>query len=124
MNKFGKLSIIASGLMLPLALIAGNLVTWYYKSGNPDNVDITAGLAYLRPILVISFTIFALTWLISLVSGLMALRRDRSSELGRIGLLLLALVSIISLFSAIAANKVTKIEENYKEQQSLESSAL
>lgn len=120
MSKYGKISVITAGLVLPLALLAGNLVTWYYKSGNPDNVDITAGLAYLRPILVTSFVVYGLVWLISLVTGILALKREQTSELGRTGLMLLALVTVISLCTAITAGKVSDAEEAYRTQQSAE----
>lgn len=117
MNKFGKISVLTAGLVLPLALLAGNLVAWYYKGGNPDNVDITAGLAYLRPILITSFVVYGLVWLISLVTGILALKNARTNELGRVGLLLLVLVTVVSLCAAISAGKVSDAEDAYRDQK-------
>ncbi|MCA9308738.1 hypothetical protein KC973_00010 [Candidatus Saccharibacteria bacterium] len=115
-NKFGKISIIAAGLVLPASLVFGGLVTWYLKSNNPDGVDITAGLAYLRPILVTSFVTYGVIWIISLVAGLIGLRRDASDELSRIGLTLLVLISILSVVSAVSSSQVSRAEDTYREQ--------
>lgn len=120
MNKYGKVSVISAGLVLPLALLAGNIVAWNLKSSNPDGVDITAGLAYLRPILITSFVVYGLVWLTSLVAGLLALKRDKVNELGKTGLVLLVLITVLSLCSAITAGKVSDAEEAYREQQATE----
>ena len=118
MNKFGKVSVITAGLVLPLALLAGNVVTWYYKSSNPNNVDITADLAYLRQTLVTAFVVYGLVWLISLVCGILSLRREKSSDLGKTGLLLLSLITALSLCTAVTAGKISNAEEAYRAQQS------
>lgn len=117
-NKFGKISIISAGLVLPLSLVFGGLVTWYFKANNPDGVDITAGLAYLRPTLITAFTTFGVVWVISLVTGLLGLKRDASDELSRTGLTLLALVTVLSVISAISTNQVSRAEDLYREQNS------
>lgn len=117
-NKFGKTSIITAGLVLPLALVLSGLVTWYLKTNNPDGVDITAGLAYLRPTLITAFVTFGLVWAISLVTGLLGLKRDASVELSRTGLTLLALVTVLSVISAISTNQVSRAEDLYREQNS------
>ncbi|MBP9738854.1 hypothetical protein KBD20_04145 [Candidatus Saccharibacteria bacterium] len=117
MNKYGKVSIITAGLVLPITLLLSGAVAWYYKSTNPNGVDITIGLAYLRPILVTAFTAFAIVWALSLVSGLFGLKRDASKELSKVGLILLVLVTITSLGAGVTSKKVAEAEEAYRVQQ-------
>lgn len=114
MNKFGKVSIITAGLVLPLTLFISGLVAWYLKSNNPDNVDITAALAYLRPVLLTAIGTFSLFWLVSLLSGLIGLKNDRSNEYSKIGLILLALVTVVSLCAGISTKKASDAEAAYQ----------
>lgn len=118
MNKYGKASVVLAGLALPTALLLSSLVAWYLKSTNPDNVDITAGLAYLRPILVTSFISYGLLWLVSLLSGILGLKRDTSDELSRLGLLLLILVTTVSLAGGITSRRIADAEDAYRASQS------
>lgn len=117
-NKLGKISIISAGLVLPLALVASNTLAWYLKTTNPDNVDITAGLAYLQPILIAAFVTFGVAWIISLVAGLRGKKHDASDELSKVGLTLLALVTILSLIAAYSSNQISHAEDLYREQSS------
>lgn len=68
---------IVANLPLPAAWIVGNLVGGFLKSTNPDNVDITHGLAYLRPILVSAFATMAVVAVLALV---LAMRRRRAGD--------------------------------------------
>ena len=120
MNKFGKISIVTAGLVLPISLLISGLVTWHLKSTNPDNVDITAGLAYLRPILVTGYTLFISIWLVSLVSAVLGLKKDATAEYARLGLILLVLVTITSLGAGISAKGAGDAEEAYKNQTQLQ----
>ncbi len=120
MNKFGKVSIITAGLVLPIAMLVSGIVAWQLKSTNPDAVDITAGLAYLRPILVTSFTAFGLIWLVSLVSGLLGLKKDASPDYSKLGLLLLVLITITSVGAGITSKGVSDAEDAYRAQIQLQ----
>lgn len=120
MNKFGKVSIITAGLVLPVALLLSGVVAWQLKTTNPDAVDITAGLAYLRPILVTSFTTFGLIWLVSLVSGILGLKKDASPDYSKLGLLLLVLITITSVGAGITSKGVSDAEDAYRAQIQLQ----
>ena len=120
MNKFGKTSIITAGLMLPSSLLLSGLVAWHLKSTNPDGVDITAGLAYLRPILVTGYAIFIAIWLVSLICGILGLKKDTSPEYSRIGLILLVLITVTSLGAGIASRGVADAEDAYRAQMQLQ----
>ena len=102
MNKFGKVSLFTAGIMYPAAALVGGLVAWNLKSGNRDNVDITAGLAYLRPILVTGFVLFGVLFATSLVSGVLALKKDQDKSIGKLALILLATIVIVSGGAAFA----------------------
>lgn len=114
MNKFGKVSIFAAGLMFPAAAFIGGLVAWNLKSTNPDNVDVTQGLAYLRPILVTGIVVFVTLLLTSLVSGAVALKKDTDRTLGKIGLMLLATMLVFSVGAAIANAKTDDAIDAYR----------
>lgn len=118
MNRFGKISVLLAGLALPTAILLSGLVGYYLKSNNPDGVDITAGLAYLRPILLTAFISYGFLWAVSLVSGVLGLKRDTSAELSRAGLLLLALVTIVSLAAGITNKNIADAEDAYRAAQS------
>ena len=117
MNKFGKVSLFTAGIMYPTAAFIGGLVAWNLKSSNPDNVDITAGLAYLRPILVTGITIFVILFLTSLVCGVVSLKKDTDRSLGKLALILLASIAIISTGAAIANAKTDDAITEYKTQK-------
>ena len=117
MNKFGKISIIAASTALPVALIVSGLVSWQLKSSNPDNVDITQGLAYLRPILVSSFIVFGVFIVLSLITGLLALKRDQDISLGKLGLVLAVTVLLLSTVAGVASNKASHSVDTYREKK-------
>lgn len=114
--KHSKISIAAAALSVPAAFMAGNLTTLILKSNNPDNVDITAGLAYLRPILIVSFTTFGVLCLISLVFGIIGLRKDDKS-LSKFSLILLVALLLVSLTAGLLQKQTDKIEKDYSQKQ-------
>lgn len=93
----------SSVFMLPLVI--GKAVELFLKGTNPDNVDVTQGLAYLSPMLITSFVTFGL-WLVA--SGVVVYllhRRDAAAArlpwlvLGSqmlLGLLFLALQGVLN----------------------------
>ena len=120
MNKFGKVSLFTAGIMYPAAAFIGGLVAWNLKSNNPNNVDITAGLAYLRPILVTGFTLFAVLFITSLVNGVIALKKDQDKNLGKLALILLATIAVFSIGAAIANAKTDDAISQYRTQKEQE----
>lgn len=118
MNRHGRISIIFASLAFPLALLISSTAAWYLKSHNPDNVDVTAGLAYLRPILLSAFVTFGLCMVLSLWFALWGKRHDNSPELSYLGILLIIVVTLVTLASAIAQRGAGNAEESYRKQQS------
>jgi uncharacterized Tic20 family protein len=114
MNKFGKVSIFSAGLMFPVAAFIGGLVAWNLKSNNPNDVDITQGLAYLRPILLTGIVIFIVLLLLSVVTGILALKKDTDRSFGKVGLALLVSVLIFSGGAALANKKTDDAIDSYR----------
>jgi uncharacterized Tic20 family protein len=114
MNRFGKISIFAAGLMFPASAFIGGLIGWNLKSSNPNNVDITQGLAYLRPILVTGFVLFIGLLLTSFIAGIIALKKDTDRTFGKIGLVLLAIVLVFSAGAAFANAKTDDAINSYR----------
>ncbi|MCB9823279.1 hypothetical protein H6800_03330 [Candidatus Nomurabacteria bacterium] len=114
MNKFGKVSIVSASLTLPLTLLTSGIVAWYLKSSNPDGVDITYALAYLRPTLLTAIACFVTLSLISLVSGILGLKKDDSKEYSKLGLLIIVLVAVFSFSAGIISKKTSDAESNYQ----------
>lgn len=117
MNTNGRISIILASAALPLAMLISGTVAWILKSSNPDNVDVTAGLAYLQPILVSAFVTFAITMLGALVFAIRGKRRDKSSELSTLGLLLVVILTLLSIGAGIANKGAGDAEDAYREEK-------
>lgn len=118
MNEFGKKSLITTSLLLPITLAASSLVSWYLKTNNPDGVDITQGLAYLRPILIVSFSTFLVGWLMALIFGIIGLKKDEAPQTSKLALALLVAITILSTTAAIANSKAGHAEDAYQDQKS------
>jgi fumarate reductase subunit C len=116
-NKFGKISLFTAGIMYPAAACIGGVVTWYLKTNNPDNVDITAGLAYLRPILVTSFAVFVVFFIISLITGVISIKKEPESFLGKFALVLLSVIIVLSAGAVVLNAKTDDAEKSYRKQQ-------
>lgn len=112
--KYGRLSLGLTALTLPSALLLSSLVSWYYKANNPDDVDITQGLAYLRPILVTGLVAFLVPAIVALVSGLLGLRRDEDPTLARYALVLLAIATLLGLLAGVANGRAGSAEDDYR----------
>ena len=105
----GPSSFAASALAtlpLPIAWIGGQLVAGILQGSNPDNVDVTQGLAYLRPILITAGVLFAIVWVVALV---VALGRRRRGDTLPVKLLALhTVVAVALLLSNAYADRAAK----------------
>lgn len=84
------MALTLSCLLVPLTILAGVLTSAFYATNNPDNIDITASLAYLRQTMVVSIAVFtliaaAVVWLI-----VKMYRNDRNFVQAKLPLVLLA----------------------------------
>lgn len=78
-HKLSRISIILTALALPAAMLTGALIGAILKGTNPDNVDISAGLAYLSPILIPSTAVLLTMLLASLALIVKIYSRSQSS---------------------------------------------
>lgn len=71
------LTLTMAALTFAVPALVGGIVGYFLKSSNPDGVDVTAGLAYLQPILIaagialvvwLALTVWAI-WLLRKVAG-------------------------------------------------------
>lgn len=117
MNTNGRTSIILASLALPLTVLISGTIAWVLKSTNPDNVDVTAGLAYLRPILLSALITFAITMLAAFMFAIRGKRLDKSPELGTLGLLLVVVLTLLSIAAGIANKGAGDAEDAYREEK-------
>lgn len=74
----GALIVNAGAFVIPVAL--GYLFGATIKAINPSGVDVTNGLAYLRPILIVAMVLLAVSLLIAVVTNVvLTIRRHRAA---------------------------------------------
>lgn len=71
--EYAALSVSAGVVLLPLLI--GNIAAYLFKLVNPENVDITHGLAYLGQILIIGWGSVGLVLVVAVVLNMMAQQR-------------------------------------------------
>ena len=99
------LAIVLSSLVIPLPIFVGRLVEAILDTSNPANVDVTAGLAYLREILGFSFASLGVLLIAIVVIYVLIYRRERTLDVLKLPLLILAIQIVLGvlilLFNAI-----------------------
>ena len=107
------LSVSIIALTLPLTLLASTLTGAYLKVNNPDNVDITQGLAYLQQTLVAAIIVFSLC--VAAVVGLIVLlyRQDRNFANAKLPLVLLIGVPVVVAGVLIGNAFTNQVQDNY-----------
>lgn len=107
-NIKGIVSITAAALLIPTTQIVSHLVGFNLKNSNPNDVDVTAGLAYLRPILLSAIATVTIIALIGFVSGILAVKKDDDKRFGKLGLVLL----VICFGMLIVSNGIQNLEND------------
>lgn len=111
-NNYAKLSIIGSLLLTPLTFGLTYAVSTYLKSGNPDKVDITVGLAYLRPILITTLVTLLVTGVFSIVTFIMSARHKEDRDLTRFAAVMLVTSLLLFFVNAGLQSKNASIIED------------
>ena len=86
-------------LLVPLTMLAGTVATAIYKSSNPDNIDITNSLAYLRQTMTIAIVAFAL--LTATIAGLIVAMYRRDHNFSQAKLPLVLLIAVVGTLAAV-----------------------
>ena len=108
------ISVALSALLLPLSILAGVLTAAYYKSSNPDNVDITNGLAYLRQTMFAAIAVGVIIGIIIIVMIIKMYRRDGNFIDAKLPLVLLVAIAVIVGSIAIVSNYTSSVEDQYR----------
>ncbi len=100
-------------LLVPLTMLAGMLAAAFYKSANPDSIDITTDLAYLRQTMTVAILVFAA--ITATVAGLIVAmyRRDRNFAQAKLPLLLLVGVIVVIVGTLITNAYTNSVQDQY-----------
>lgn len=80
---------------LPATLVVGAITAMYLKSNNPDNVDISQGLAYLQQVFIVSAVTFTV-FVVAIVACIVAMyRSDKNFSNAKLPLTLLVGVVVL-----------------------------
>lgn len=106
-------AVVLSSLVIPLPLIVGALVEAILDSTNPEKVDVTQDLAYLRELLGSSFGSLGIL-LVSIVALLVTLYlRERTLNALALPLVILAVQVVVGIALLILTGVVDGIENSY-----------
>ncbi len=107
------ITIVLVGALLPLTMLAGTLAGAFYKSSNPENIDITTSLAYLRQTMTVAIIVFAT--LVAAIAGLIVRMYRSDGNFSQAKLPLTLLVATITLIGgSLLANAYTdSVEDQY-----------
>lgn len=112
-QKFGTFALVATALMVPLSILAGAVTEFFLKRSNPNHIDITLGLAYLRPILQVGTGVAAILFIVSIVFALIGLKKDSSPQIAKVALLILLIITLASSGASLLKNRTDKLEDAY-----------
>lgn len=95
-------------------MLIGAVVTAFYKSTNPDAVDVTAELAYLRQSLVAGFGAALLIG--AAIIGLIVhmYRKSGSFADAKFPLIVFAMVGIVTVAALVVNGYVDAVEDQYR----------
>ena len=113
------IAITLTAALLPLSMLMSNIVTALYKAGNPENVDITAGLAYLRQSLFAGFGTALIIGAIVVWLIVSMYRRDRNFVEAKLPLVLLGMVVFVLIISAAVSSYTGAVEDQYRRDHAL-----
>ena len=112
--SYRTIAITLSALLLPLSILAGLIAAAYFKSTNPNNVDITNGLAYLQHTMFFAIGVGVaigvnVVWLI-----VSMYRRDKNFVQAKLPLTIL--ISVVAIIGAIGilSSYTSSVEDQYR----------
>jgi len=107
-RRLHDLATLASSLLIAFPLLVSSLVKAALFAGNPADVDITNGLAYLRELLGFGFGSLGLIVLVIVVLFVLAYRQSRSLDTLKLPFLILA----VQIVAGVAILLLTGISNN------------
>lgn len=90
-----RVTALASAFSL-VPILVGNLAQLVVKAVNPDDVDVSQPLAYLRPLLIFSFTVAGF-WFAFVIAAVMWLQRREGPAVARLPWLVVGVQIVLGL---------------------------
>ncbi len=106
-----NLAIICASLVFPVSMLVSLLVALYFKSVNPDSVDVTQGLAYLGHSLISGLVVALGLIVASLVFSLQA--RKQPGQGGRLPFAILFTTVVIGIMLVLINLRVNQVQDQY-----------
>ena len=100
-------------LILPITLLVGAIASAYYKSTNPDHVDVTQSLAYLSQTMTISFITFAVLVILVIIGIVKMYRADGNMCSAKLPLVLLIAIVVLLGSYALVSSYTSKVQDQY-----------
>jgi|GEM_PF-3364705 len=101
-------------LLVPLSMITGAATSAFYKSNNPDNVDITNSLAYLQQSLIASFGVGVLITALIIWLIIRMYKRDGNFTEAKLPLTLLIVIVVAIITLGLVSNYTSSVEDQYR----------
>lgn len=100
-------------LMIPVTILVGVVTATLYKSANPDNVDITQGLAYLQQTIVAVAITAGIFIIVSAVAIIKIYRNDHNFSNAKLPLLLLIATIVIMIIVGVINSYTNQVQDKY-----------
>ena len=102
-SSLHTVAVVLTSLVIGLPLLVGRLVEAILDNLNPNNVDVTQGLAYLREILGSSFAALGILLLLIVVVLVVLYRRAKSFDAIKLPLIVLAVQVVVGVVALLSA---------------------
>jgi glucan phosphoethanolaminetransferase (alkaline phosphatase superfamily) len=99
--------------LIPIIILVSQTVGAIYKTNNPDNVDITNGLAYIQQTLIAGIGVGIVIALIIVWLIIRIYRRDKNFSEAKLPMLLLVFVGACVVAIAAISNYTSSVENQY-----------
>jgi RsiW-degrading membrane proteinase PrsW (M82 family) len=104
---------LLTAALIPIIILVSQTVGAIYKTNNPDNVDITNGLAYIQQTLIAGIGVGIVIALIIVWLIIRIYRRDKNFSEAKLPMLLLVFVGACVVAIAAISNYTSSVENQY-----------
>ena len=104
---------LLTAALIPIIILVSQTVGAIYKTNNPDNVDITNGLAYIQQTLIAGIGVGIVIALIIVWLLIRIYRRDKNFSEAKLPMLLLVFVGACVVAIAAISNYTSSVENQY-----------
>lgn len=110
-SRMHSMAVVFASLFIPLPLLVGRAVEAFMDSTNPDDLtDLRAGLAYLTPILVWTFTVLILVTVAFLVTTIIVAVRAKSFAAVSLPVTIFVIQLVIGIAALIFNGVIDKVD--------------